>query len=410
MSKTNEFGALGSIGGYIYQVYYFLYLLLTIRDGETVSLEKIDDVGVENGGHRTYYQLKHSKNSKPSEVMRMADRDTNLWKTLNMWVSIVKKQGDNDAQREWMSNSEFVLISNRTVETNKLIDLVEAYKADPNNKWEELEKYLSEQASIEPKEKKEGEDEKKNIYVYTKNVNEYKLKAELLKRVTIEYESDEEILKKIDKALKSGKFVPAERVQEARCMVMGELIDSVSRGMVEYTMDSFAEAYGRLFRNLRERKYITVNRKVKVPPVNLMEQTFVKQLLDVNVLGINDANRVIDMTTKKLEFENNYRASNNSAGIYVQRQFEKDMHTEWRNIFDDYNYDLDFMSAEKDKQAAGKEVWKEVKSIHLKYDQEDIGLSDSNGCFYHFSDGESPQIGWRCDWESLYNGREWTTD
>ena len=135
-----------------------------------------------------------------------------------------------------------------------------------------------------------------------------------------------------------------------------------------------------------------------------------KQLLDVNVLGIKDANRVIDMTTKKLEFENNYRASNNSAGIYVQRQFEKDMHTEWRNIFDDYNYDLDFMSAEKDKQAAGKEVWKEVKSIHLKYDQEDIGLSDSNGCFYHFSDGESPQIGWRCDWESLYNGREWTTD
>lgn len=408
MSKTNEFGALGSIGGYIYQVYYFLYRLLTIRDGETVSLEKIDDVGVEDGESRIYYQLKHSKNSKLTGVMRMADRDTNLWKTLNMWVSIVKKQGDEDAQREWMSNSEFVLISNRTMETNKLIDLVKAYKADPNNKWEELEKYLSEQASKDPKEKMEGE-RKKNIYVYTKNVNEYRLKAELFKQVTITCESDDELLKKIDKELQSGKFVPEERVQDARYMVMGKLIDSVIRGKAEYTMDSFAEAYGRLFRNLRERKYITVNRKVKVP-VNLMEQTFVKQLLDVDVLRINDANRVIDMTTKKLEFENNYRASNNSAGIYVQRQFEKDMHTEWRNIFDDHNYNLDFMSAEKDKQAAGKEVWKEVKSIHLKYDQEDIGPSDSNGCFYHFSDGESPQIGWRCDWESLYNGREWTTD
>ena len=86
------------------------------------------------------------------------------------------------------------------------------------------------------------------------------------------------------------------------------------------------------------------------------------------------------------------------------------MHTEWKNIFDDKNDGLTFMSDEQTKRKAGKEVLKEAKKIHLKYEQEDIGATASNGCLYHFSDGDNPQIGWRIDWESLYNGREWTTD
>lgn len=40
MSETNEHGAIGPLTGFIYQEYYFLYCLLTIQDGETVSLEK----------------------------------------------------------------------------------------------------------------------------------------------------------------------------------------------------------------------------------------------------------------------------------------------------------------------------------------------------------------------------------
>ena len=150
MSKTNEFEALGSLAGFVYQEYYFLYRLLTIQDGETVSLEKIDDVGVEEGDRWTYYQLKHSINSKASDVKRMTNRDNDLWKTLNMWVSIIKKKGDAEAQRRWIENSEFVLISNKTTENNKLFGLVEPYKAD-ENKWDELDKYLTDQAAKEPK-------------------------------------------------------------------------------------------------------------------------------------------------------------------------------------------------------------------------------------------------------------------
>ena len=408
MDKNNEHGAIGPIGGFIYQEFYFLYRLLTIRDGEKVSLEKIDDVGVEDGQHITYYQLKHSMKSSSTKVMRMANRDTDLWKTMAIWVSIVKRKGGEETQRAWMANSEFVLISNKTAENNKLFELMEAYKKD-QNKWSELEKHLSEESAKEPREKKGREDEKKNIFQYIKNVNEYGLKAEFLKQVTIKYESDEELIEKINKVLQHSKFVPEKRLDDARYLVMGGVIDALSKGEAEYTMESFSEHFGGVFSDLRVRKFIPTNRTV-VLPERPMEQTFVKQLQDIDAPNSDNLQEIIKLTEEKLQFENDYYASNRAAGKHVQQQFEKDMHREWRNIFDAKHRSVNFMSGENIIKDAGWEVFNKVKDVRLKYDQEDIGATESNGCYYHFSDGETPQIGWRCDWETLYNGKEWTTD
>lgn len=407
MSKTSDYTALGPLVGFVYQIYYFLYCLLTIQDGETVSLEKIDDVGSETGEKRTYFQLKHSINSKPSAVKRMTERDTDLWKTLNMWVSIVKKQGDEAVQRQWIANSEFVLVSNKNAENNRFFELVEAYKKDDSN-WDELEKFVNNQAAKDSKKESERE-EKKNIYLYTKNVNDYALKKELLKRVTVEFESDDELRAKIDGVIQYGKMVPEKRVSDVRYMLIGEITDSVVKGVTAYTKESFYAANVSLFEYMRTRKFIPLNRKVELPE-RPMEQTFVKQLQGVDAPRCNDMKEIIQLTEQKLRFENDYRAANKSAGAQEQRQFEVDMHTEWKNIFDEQNDGLTFMSDEQMKRTAGKEVLKAVKKVHLKYDQEDIGPSESNGCYYHFSDGETPRIGWRVDWETLYNGKEWTTE
>lgn len=406
MSKINDYTALGPLVGFVYQMYYFLYRLLTIQDGETVSLEKIDDVGVETGEKKTYLQLKHSINSKHSTIKRMAERDTDLWKTLNMWVGIIKKQGNEAAQRQWIANSEFVLISNKNAENNRLFELVESYKKD-DGKWNDLEKYVSEQAAKEPK--KKNEKEKKNIYLYTKNVNDYALKKELLKHVTVEFESDDELREKINREIQYKKFVPEKRVSDVRYILIGEITDSVVKGVTSYTMEGFAEASAMLFNDMRTRKFIPLNRKVELPE-RPMEQTFVKQLQGVGAPLSDNLKEIVRLTEQKLRFENDYNAANNVSGALMQRQFEENMHTEWKNIFDEQNDGLTFMSDEQMKRTAGKEVLKAVKKVHLKYDQEDIGPSESNGCFYHFSDGKTPQIGWRVDWESLYNGKEWTID
>ena len=407
MSKTNDYTAIGPLTGFIYQIYYFLYRLLTIREPETLSLEKIDDVGAEEGDRQTYYQLKHSINSKPPVIKRMANRDPDLWKTLNMWVNIIKKKGDEKAQRLWIEQSEFVLVSNKGAENNRLFELIEVYKKD-KEKWGNLEKYLSEQAAKEPKEKIE-ETDAKNINAYTKAVEGYRLKKELLKKVTVEFESDEELVKKIDKELQYNKFIPKNRVSDMRYLLKGALDEAILRKEAEYTFESFAEAFGPLFNDMRTRKFIPLNRKV-VLPERPMEQTFVKQLQGIDAPNSYKLQEMIKLTEEKLQFENDYYASNKAAGKHVQQQFEKNMHREWRNIFDAKHRNVNFMSEEDKIKDAGWEVFDKVKDVRLKYDQEDIGASESNGCYYHFSDGETPQIGWRCDWESLYNGREWTTD
>ena len=407
MSKTSDYTALGPLVGFVYQIYYFLYRLLTIQDGETVSLEKIDDVGLETGEKRTYFQLKHSINSKPSAVKCMTERDTDLWKTLNMWVNIVKKQGDDVVQRQWIAKSEFVLVSNKNAENNRFFELVEAYKKDDSN-WDELEKYVSNQAAKEPKEESVGE-EKKNIYLYTKNVNDFALKKELLKHIAVVFESDDELRAKIDGEIQYGKLVPVNRVLDVRNMLIGDITDSVVKGITAYTKESFYAANVSLFDDMRTRKFIPLNRKVELPE-RPMEQTFIKQLQGVDDPLCNDPKEIVRMTEQKLRFENDYHAANEASGAQMQRQFEENMHTEWKNIFMDKNRKVNFLSGEEAIKEAGWDVLKEVRSVKLKYDQDEIGPAESNGCYYHFSDGKTPQIGWRVDWETLYNGKEWTTE
>ena len=299
MSETNEYGAIGPLTGFIYQEYYFLYRLLTIQDGETVSLEEVDDVGVEEGDRLRYYQLKHSINSKAPDVKRMTDRDNDLWKTLSMWVSIIKKKGNEDTQRRWIANSEFVLISNKTTENNTFFGLVEAYKSD-ESKWEELEKYLTDQAAKEPKEEKSDKEYEKSVYKYTKSLSEYALKKELLKKVKIEYESDEELLEKINREIQYKKHIPENRVKDLRYLLMGSLIEAVMKKTAEYTVESFNESFGSLFNDMRSRKFVPLNRKV-VLPEHPMDQTFVKQLQGIDAPNSDNLQEIIKLTEQKLQ-------------------------------------------------------------------------------------------------------------
>lgn len=47
--------AMDKIGGFVYQFYYFLYLVLTMKRGEIVSFEKLDDAAVEKDDVNTLY-------------------------------------------------------------------------------------------------------------------------------------------------------------------------------------------------------------------------------------------------------------------------------------------------------------------------------------------------------------------
>ena len=411
MSTTSDTSAVGSIAGFVYQIYFFLYQLLLMRKDDIVSLEKIDDVGTESDERRTYYQLKHTLGTTPTTTKYMTDRDTDLWKTLSLWVNIVKNAGNEETQRNLIAKSDFALISNKSTKDNQLVKLLEAYKeTKEDEKWTALKVYVNEQALKEPKEGKKDEDkekkdDKKSIYFYTKNVNDFPLLRELMEKVYFEFETDEEIKNKIDDVLTNQKYVPAGHSSNLRELLMGRLVGEINKKATEYTPEKFNTTYGSLFQKMLTRKFVPTPRDFKIPD-DPTEQTFVRQLRDIDAPRSKTIKDIIQLTEQKLAFENDYNHANAVAGAEDQKAFEADVFNRWYNAFD-HNDNISASSSKEQIKDAGRKVLKEVRSQTLKYDKDDLDTVVSNGCFYHFSDGESPRIGWRFDWKEKYNGQEW---
>ena len=73
--------------GYGLQVRQMLYELLNCGINSVVSIEKFDDVGVENGDEKTAIQTK----SALSDRNPVSDRAVDLWKTLYNWLLALKE-------------------------------------------------------------------------------------------------------------------------------------------------------------------------------------------------------------------------------------------------------------------------------------------------------------------------------
>ena len=69
--------------GYLYQIRYGLYLLLTSKQEENtkILIESLDDIEIQNNDHVSLYQTKyHKKRNK-----KLSDRSTDFWKTIRVW-------------------------------------------------------------------------------------------------------------------------------------------------------------------------------------------------------------------------------------------------------------------------------------------------------------------------------------
>ena len=120
--------AMDKIGGFVFQFYYFLYLLLRMKEGEEVSFEKLDDAAVESGERISLVQVKHTvKVSAAGEIADLSNRSTDLWKALDVWRKlIVGKEYENrttEEKRKYIETHRFVFVSNKDYEDNKLAQL-----------------------------------------------------------------------------------------------------------------------------------------------------------------------------------------------------------------------------------------------------------------------------------------------
>ena len=407
MSKDTDAGVV--IAGFIYQIYYFLYRLLRMDEGESVSLERFEDVGAECDGSRTYYQLKHTSKTAGTQVEKMRDRDTDLWKTLSMWIDKIEAQGDMKAQKKWIAESSFVLLSNKSTEENTFFQKVEAYKNE--GKWDELKEYIGKQAAKGTSKEKASDGKKngKTIRDYTKHVNEYELLKEFLMQVKPEFMSDEDIKTKIDYLLVNQYQFKAPNAKVLRETLYGRVSGMLTGNELVLTLESFHKAFGELFTKVRDRKFVPKNRRVRIPD-EPRKQTFIRQLLDIGDDMTQSVEDIKELTLQKLEFENDYNDALEVGDDDDRIIFEKDVKARWKKYFRKYNNGINATKSSDDINLAAQTVLDGVRSEHPIFDQDILNETSSHGCFYHFSDGERPKIGWRYDWKEKYNGEEWTIE
>jgi hypothetical protein len=80
----SEFSARPSALGYLYQVRYALFAILSIENDETkLHIEALDDIDLETEGTPTeLLQLKHNSLKRTANL---TDTSQDFWKTIRIW-------------------------------------------------------------------------------------------------------------------------------------------------------------------------------------------------------------------------------------------------------------------------------------------------------------------------------------
>lgn len=110
--------------GFDFQYYFFLWKLLSLRNGQSVGIEVKDDVHCDlNNDEQILYQLKHTiQTSSDGSPINLTTLDNDLWKTLYNWSKIISDKNDDrediNSQLAFIKKTTYVLASNKSSTEN----------------------------------------------------------------------------------------------------------------------------------------------------------------------------------------------------------------------------------------------------------------------------------------------------
>lgn len=410
--EHNDHNAVGAIAGIVYQDYFFMLKLLTLQPGEKVSFEKFEDVGTDLKGKKTYYQLKHTIKGTTDKPINMAERDDDLWKTFSVWIDILTKKGTNDQQSDWITGGKFIILSNKDAVNNDLWIKIQAFQKD-ESKYDELESFISDLYinTLDSKSKDGQKMVQSNKKKKIKFLMDYPLKKELLRNISIEFKTDDDIIKEIEHNIRYQHNTPEENVHECMAILLGELScsykDTIQKGQsLEFDEKSFDQKFGNYFHIYKRRKFVPIYRNIEIPK-DPLKQTFMRQLIEAKCVKASKTDLVRDYTSYRIHFENSYNHALKLTGEQGRIFFEKEVKQTWRHHFEKENIDIEKDSLEPIILSAAQNVVWGVLGESIKFEEDNLSRTESNGCFFYFSDGKTPKIGWRNDWKDKYNGIEW---
>lgn len=384
--------------GFDYQYYYFLNELINLKSGQTIGLEVMDDVHSELSENiQILVQLKHTIQTKADgKPKNLTTLDGDLWKSLSNWCKVIsdKEAGREDvsAQIDFISKTHFLLATNKSAnDGNGLLEMVEKFQTGEKDYFELLafikalktkdnaiKQYISEVLQLD-------ESVSKNFFTnlcFDLGCDEIIQKCkDSIREKHIDESKIDDVFSNLDSRLRENNYMAVK-----------------SEEKIVITFDDFYQNYRIYFDNARNEK-LTIRPLLDLLPDNLTEQTFIKQLLDITDIGLEDIEDIADFTTKRLHLRNNIDRWYREGDITQDdiNLFEEEAKQAWSNKFRAlYRKDL----SEEDHQAAALSFLDELRNDKIAIANENLPLSMCNGNLYELSD--RPEIGWRKDWENKY--------
>lgn len=392
--------------GFDYQFLYFINRLLKmVEKGDVVFYEKYDDVSMSSDEGLVYFQLKHTIGGSNQKTVNLSLRDHDLWKTIAVWIDITNKQ-DKDKRIDFLESNSFVLVTNKNPVNNPFWMELQKYQKGEMS-FDELKKFYTKvyDETGESKRKEVNGQKGKTTKDYIKCLIDFDYADQLLKSMSICFEPD--LKSEILESLELNKNIPLKNVEEAYQELLGMIRDKYYSDLKNsYTREEFSKVFDRICQKYRERKFtFKRNTMTKLPP-HLEDQVFIKQLMDVEDISLEDDPLIVEYTMEKFDYINSIRVATKNDDVSEEEveNVRADAVRYWRQKYKHYMGRINPDDNDKIIEKAS-DLLNDIRDKNIYFVEKEIESYFSNGCFYYLSDKDSehePQIGWRPGWEEKY--------
>jgi hypothetical protein len=397
---TEKTSAAGTIAGFDFQYYYFLYKLLTLKKGETIGFEALDDVHTQlNNDSQILIQIKHSTQNKANgSSVNLTELDLDLWKTMYNWsIVIADKNDDRESltnQKIFVKKTTFVLASNKSfTSTNTFLSYLSEFQAGTKD-FNDIKTYLQ---------KLSKSTKSKNIKGYITLITN--LDEAVLKNFLHNIKSELDIKNIIEqcKIALEEKEVNSKEIDN----LFNQLDSVVRQDIFKNFSNSKKLIYSFEDKKRKFRRYFDIanNPELKIRkfegrlPDRLEDQTFIKQLLDIEDIEQNEQEIILNYTRCRLILEANLSDWVNEGQLTSEeiRIFEDDICRLWQT---EYRASYRWKDNPDEYVDIAHKVLNALRDKELFISGQRLLSDMSHGSLYSLSN--KPVIGWIKGWEGSY--------
>jgi hypothetical protein len=403
--------AKGSVAGFIFQFEIALLELSQLKANESISIEKIDDVGKEDD-RGTYICTIQAKHSISLSGTNFATTSVDLWKTINNWIDKIKSNTLNDT-------NEFLAITNQKIPNNSIVrDFNKLSFDDLFQKVVDLK--LSQEMAYEEKIKLDttkGKSIKETISRLEKVIshkNEFKVIVQNFKFTEKVNPKDEFLNKTFLNSLESD-----DKKNDIYQRFCGWITETSFENWKDgreaiFSKSQFDKKYALIISNhtliegiFRTKRQLSKEEVIDVNSIDKNE-TFIRQIEDIERPFNEEIVRKAILDYIMSDIEISYLITNKNGVTMIKSDFEEFQEKcleKWNDVKKRYIRKSINKYSDDELIEISCSIYDEImQQIEVSY-QDSYAFNDSNkyiqnGTFLKLSN--IPKIGWHPDWETKY--------